>query len=349
SSTARKADACSSRVSSATSASKSKRDRRRSTDRKRSRNCETGGKRSAMCASETCGGSCESPRRAPASVSGCCGASGVSTFGASGAGPRRKKRSPSAARRSRNPAAASLARRASAGRRASSSAAASGSSSASSAASSGKSARAFSSSRAEMRTRNSPHASRSSSSRSARRSRKAVTMPARSTSRRSSSSLRRSASSRSNGPSNESRSSSSSRTIIRRTLAALPDAALGDGHARPGRHRPWLLLLLPGLLGLLRRRLVEELPPDEERHGQQPDPERDPEVDPLVEEVVGRIDAQDFLERAEGRVPDDVEGEEARALDREAPVDPEQDANPNQVPDELVKERRLVRGLALIA
>src|SRR5581483_3938236 len=90
SSSARKATACSTRESSPTSWSKSNRDRRRRTARNRSRNCDTGGKRSAMCASDTDGGSTASRRITCASFSGSCGASGVSTFGASGAGPRRK-------------------------------------------------------------------------------------------------------------------------------------------------------------------------------------------------------------------------------------------------------------------
>ena len=48
-----------------------------------------------MCESETSGGSTASSRITCASRSGSCGASGVSTLGASGAGPSRKKRSPS--------------------------------------------------------------------------------------------------------------------------------------------------------------------------------------------------------------------------------------------------------------
>src|SRR5437868_12437813 len=343
SSSARNADACSSRVSSATSVSKSNLVRRRRSERNRSRNCATGGKRNAMCDRETSGGSCASSRSTRANDSGSCCASGISTFGASGAGPSRKKRTPSGASRSPSTAAASFARRYSARRRASSSAASSGSSSASSAFSSGKSPRAFSSSSEAMRTRNSPHASRSSSSLSASRSRKAVTMPARSTSRRSSSSLRTSASSRSNGPSNASRSSSSSRTITAGTLVPLPDAALRDGHARPLRHRAGL-----GDCRLLRAR-AEELPPDEERDRQDPDPERDPEVDPLAREVVGRVDAQDFLVRAEGRVPGDVEREQRGPAQREAPVDPEEDADADQVPRELVEERRVEGREPLVA
>src|SRR5205814_1569268 len=95
SSKARNATACSIRESSPTSWSKSKRDRRRRTARNRSTNCDTGGKRNAMWASETWGGSTASIRITCASRSGCWGASGVSTFGASGAGPSRKNRSPS--------------------------------------------------------------------------------------------------------------------------------------------------------------------------------------------------------------------------------------------------------------
>ena len=47
----------------------------RSTARKRSRNCATGGKRSSRCASETAGGSSASARSATTSASGSCGAS----------------------------------------------------------------------------------------------------------------------------------------------------------------------------------------------------------------------------------------------------------------------------------
>ena len=96
----------------------------------------------------------------------------------------------------------------------------------SSAASSGKSPRAFSSRSAEMRTRNSPQASRSISSRSASRSRKERTIAAMSTSRGSSASFSSSVRSRSNGPSKASRSSSSSRTRVgctARRLATRPD------------------------------------------------------------------------------------------------------------------------------
>ena len=69
SSSARNATACSTRESSPTSASKSNRVRRRSTARNRSRNCATGGKRSAMCASDTSGGGTASSRSAAASRS----------------------------------------------------------------------------------------------------------------------------------------------------------------------------------------------------------------------------------------------------------------------------------------
>src|SRR5829696_2580504 len=58
--------------------------------RKRSRKTDTGGKRSAMCATETGGGSTASARSAAASWSGSCTASVGSSLGASGAGPSRK-------------------------------------------------------------------------------------------------------------------------------------------------------------------------------------------------------------------------------------------------------------------
>ena len=130
-----------------------------------------------------------------------------------------------------------------------------------------------------MSTRNSPHASRSSSSRSASRSMKARTMPATSTSRRSSSSLSTSVSSRSNGPSNASRSSSSSRTITRRTVAALPDAALGHGHRRPlsasAAARASARLGFDGF--------AKNCHQTKNATERDEDDERDPEVDPLAE------------------------------------------------------------------
>src|SRR5207247_1361611 len=145
SSSARNATACSTRDIPATSASRSNTLRRRNTERKRSRNRDTGGKRSSRCASETAGGSAASARNTAARRSGSCGASLRCSRGANGAGPSRKKRSLSSSSRSVNHTAASFARRYSASRRASSSAASSGSSSDSSASSWEKSPRAFSS------------------------------------------------------------------------------------------------------------------------------------------------------------------------------------------------------------
>ena len=73
SSSARKATACSTRLSASTSLSKTKRPRRRSTARKRSRKSETGGKVSVMWRSDGAGGSAASARRAAASDSGLLG------------------------------------------------------------------------------------------------------------------------------------------------------------------------------------------------------------------------------------------------------------------------------------
>src|SRR5262245_36371797 len=336
SSSARKATACSARDSPPSSESKSKRERRRSKARKRSRNCDTGGKRKAMWLSDTAGGSFAISRITSASCSGSCGASFRSGRGARGAGPRRKKRSRSSASRSASQPAASFIRRYSARRRASSSAASSGSSSASSAASSSNRPRAFSSSRAATSTRNSPQASRSSSSRSASRSMKRTTMPATSTSASSSSSFNTSVSSRSKGPSKASRSSSSSRTIIGLgTLTAGADAALRHGHGRA-----WgddLLRARP----VGRVLLADELPPDEEARGQDEDDDRDVRVQPEAEVLVRRIDPQQLLEEASEAVPRHVQREQRRPPDAEVAVDQQKHDNADDVPDELVQERRV--------
>src|ERR671931_1579756 len=322
------------RASEPTSASKSKRARRRSSERNRSTNWATGGNRRAMCASETDGGSTAKARNAAASESGSCRASGRAGAGARGAGPSRKKRSRSATSRSANHSAASFARRYSASRRASSSAASSGSSSESSASSSGNSPRAFSSSSAATSTRNSPQASRSSSPRSASRSQNATTIAATSTSASSSSSFRTSVSNRSNGPSKASRSSSSSRTITRRNLARGPDAPARDRHGRPLGHftpeRPRLVLAA-----------ADELPPDEERGRASEDHDRDPGVQTQSEEVMRGIDPQQLLEEAAEGVDRDVEREERRRPEAEAPVEQQQHPDHERVVDKLVEESRV--------
>src|SRR5207253_9736985 len=85
SSSARNATAISMRDRPSTSWSKSKRARRRSSERHRSRNCATGGKRRAIWAVEGAAGSTASSRSTAASCSGSCCASFRSTFGCSGA------------------------------------------------------------------------------------------------------------------------------------------------------------------------------------------------------------------------------------------------------------------------
>jgi hypothetical protein len=72
----------------------------------------------------------------------------------------------------------------------------------------------------------------------------------------------------------------------------LPDAALGHGHRGAGRldaARP------PDVtrFGLV---LPDELPPDEEGSREDEEHDRDPGIDPQPEEVMGRVDAQQFLE-----------------------------------------------------
>ena len=55
-----------------------------------------------------------------------------------------------------------------------------------------------------------------------------------------------------------------------------------------------------------------------------------------------RVDPQQLLEEAPERVPGDIEREEPRRPDPEAMADVEQDADPDEVPDHLVEEGRVV-------
>src|SRR5438105_14556052 len=121
--------------------------------------------------------------------------------------------------------------------------------------------------------------------------------------------------------------------------------ALRDGHRRTGGDGAGMRApRLPRAAALLGR-LAQELPPDEEGRRADEHHERDPEVDPLAEEVVRRVDPQRLLVRAERRVPGDVEREQRRPPQLEAAVDPEQHADAEQIPDELVQERRVERRL----
>ena len=57
--------------------------------------------------------------------------------------------------------------------------------------------------------------------------------------------------------------------------------------------------------------------------------------------LVRRVDAQQLLEEAPEAVVGDVQREEPRPPDLEAPVDPEQDRHADQVVRELVEEGRV--------
>ena len=185
-----------------------------------------------------------------------------------------------------------------------------------------------------MRTRNSPQASRSSSSCSARRSRNAVTMPARSTSRRLELLFRTSVSSRSNGPSKASRSSSASDDHVQDPSAVTDGGSSGLPCA--DQSAPRAASARASDVSWSWKNCHQTKKPTDSTQI-----ERDPEVDSLVEEVVGRSIRKTSNVR-KGRVPGDVERKKARPLDREAPIDPEQDAHAEQIPDELVEESRLV-------
>src|SRR5262249_48184769 len=200
---------------------------------------------------------------------------------------------------------------------------------------------------AATRPRTAPQASRSSSPRSASRSTNASTIPATSTSARSTSSFRTSVSSRSKGPSKASRSSSSSRTTTSGRLTALPDAAARDRHRRAFR----LAALAASPADPARPLLAaaQELPPDEERGRADEDEDRDPGVQRQPRDVVRRVDPQQLLEEAPGRVVRDVEREERRRLEPEAPVEQQQQPDADEVVDELVQEGRVEGRVALVA
>src|SRR4029450_13270810 len=141
----------------------------------------------------------------------------------------------------------------------------------------------------------------------------------------------------SNGPSNASRSSGSSATALTgRTLWSAADAAFRHSHLRPRRR---------GGGPRARRGLGPALRPDERHHREGEDRDRDVEVQAQTEVLVRGVDTQRLLVGAKRRVPGDVEGEEARGPDLEAPVDEEEEADAEQVPQGLVEEEWMERRL----
>ncbi len=78
---------------------------------------------------------------------------------------------------------------------------------------------------------------------------------------------------------------------------------------------------------------------------------RDEEVHAQTEEVVGIVDPLGLLEDAKARVAGDVEREDARRPDAlaVAPLHPDQEAGEQQVPDQLVEEGRLERGVLQVS
>src|SRR5215210_1918634 len=119
-------------------------------------------------------------------------------------------------------------------------------------------------------------------------------------------------------------------------LAAVPDAAFRDRQllSRSGSFSP---RAGPS------RSLTPPLAPHEAGDGEKKEDHGDPEVEPHPEELVGGVDAQQLLEGTPERVPGDVETEETRRLDREAPVEEQEDGDAEQVPERLVEEGRVER------
>jgi len=83
-------------------------------------------------------------------------------------------------------------------------------------------------------------------------------------------------------------------------------------------------------------------PGDGERRG-------DEEVQAQPEDVLGRVDAQQFLEDPEGRVARDVEREEPRRADGARASQPHEERGQRQVPDDLVEEGGVEGGAVEVA
>src|SRR5207253_2013054 len=89
--------------------------------------------------------------------------------------------------------------------------------------------------------------------------------------------------------------------------------------------------------------------PDEEGETRDEARERDPEVQAHAADVARGVDSERLLVHAKRRVPDDVEREERRPAELEAPVDPEQHEHAEDVPEKLVEEGRVIGVLRAFA
>src|ERR687888_334422 len=75
----------------------------------------------------------------------------------------------------------------------------------------------------------------------------------------------------------------------------------------------------------------------------------DVEVQAQPEDVVGGVDAQELLEDAKARVAGDVEREQPGGANLAAAAEPDQRRGESEVEDELVEERGVEGGVALVA
>src|SRR5438445_5074845 len=165
-------------------------------------------------------------------------------------------------------------------------------------------------------------------------------IPATSISARSISSRRTSVRRRSNGPSKASRSSSSSRTNMRAHYRRARTSGKSAAAARNRHRRPARRATRDGLCRLVLAP-VKELPPDEERRREHERGGRDPRVQPQPKEMVRGVDPQQLLEEAAEAVVGDVEGEQRRRSEANAPVEQQQDDDADGLVDQLVEKRRM--------
>jgi hypothetical protein len=90
---------------------------------------------------------------------------------------------------------------------------------------------------------------------------------------------------------------------------------------------------------------------DEPQQSDRTEDARDKEINPQAEEIVRVVDPLGLLEDTKGGVAGDIQREDARRSDAVAmpALEPGEKPRQEQVPDELIQEGRLKRGVLEIA